>query len=68
MKVWNESHDLVKEIYILTNDFPSTERYRLTEQLCKAAASIAANIAEGTGRYSKKDFVKFLYISRGSLE
>lgn len=68
LKVWNESHNLVKKIYIITNSFPQSEKYRLTEQLCKSAASIAANIAEGTGRASKKDFVKFLYIYRGSLE
>ena len=68
LQVWQESHKLTKNIYIITDKFPAKERYRLTEQICRAAASIAANIAEGTGRYSKADFTKFLYISRGSLE
>jgi four helix bundle protein len=68
LKVWQEAHKLTIEIYKLTNKFPSIEKYRLTEQICKAVASISANIAEGTGRYSHKDFVKFLYVSRGSLE
>jgi four helix bundle protein len=68
LQVWQESHSLVKDIYSITDKFPSKERYRLTEQICRAAASIGANIAEGTGRHSKADFTKFLYISRGSLE
>jgi four helix bundle protein len=68
LQVWQESHKLIKDIYVITDKFPAKERYRLTEQICRAAASIAANIAEGTGRYSKADFTKFLYISRGSLE
>jgi four helix bundle protein len=66
--VWQESHNLVKDIYGITDRFPAKERYRLTEQICRSAASVSANIAEGTGRYSKADFTKFLYISRGSLE
>ena len=68
LQVWQEDHKLIKDIYIITDRFPIKERYRLTGQICRAAASIAANIAEGTGRYSKADFAKFLYISRGSLE
>lgn len=43
------------------------KHYRLIEQLESCSASIAANIAEGKGRYSKKEFIQFLYISRGSL-
>ncbi len=68
LRVWQEAHNLTKEIYKLTGRFPIAERYRLVDQLCRAAASVAANIAEGTGRYSNKDFIKFLYVSRGSLE
>jgi four helix bundle protein len=68
LRVWQEAHELTKDIYKLTDTFPVIERYRLVGQLCRAAASVSANIAEGTGRHSKKDFVKFLYVSRGSLE
>ncbi|MCK9615221.1 MAG: four helix bundle protein [Candidatus Omnitrophica bacterium] len=68
LKVWQEAHRLTIELYEISKNFPPVERYRLTEQICRAASSIAANIAEGTGRYSHKDFIKFLYIARGSLE
>jgi len=68
LKVWQEAHKLTIELYEISKNFPPIERYRLTEQICRAVSSIAANIAEGTGRYSNKDFMKFLYIARGSLE
>ncbi|MCX7747155.1 MAG: four helix bundle protein [Clostridia bacterium] len=68
MVVWKKAHELVLEIYNITKDFPIGEKYRLTDQLCRAVSSIAMNICEGTGRKSKKDFVHFLYISRGSLQ
>ena len=47
--------------------FPREELYGLTSQIRRCAVSIAANIAEGAGRNSKKEFVQFLYISLGSL-
>jgi len=50
--VWQKSHRLVLDIYRLTAGFPRDERYRLTDQLCRAAASVPTNIAEGKGRYS----------------
>ncbi len=68
LRVWQDAHELTVEIYRITDKFPVIERYRLVDQLCRSIASVPANIAEGTGRYSKKDFAKFLYISRGSLE
>lgn len=66
--VWEESHKLVLEIYKKTNEFPRRELYGLTSQLQRAAVSIPTNIVEGNSRRTKKDFLQFLYISRGSLE
>lgn len=68
LKVWQKSHNFVLQIYNLTNSFKIDEKYRLTDQLNRAAISIPTNIAEGMGRYSKKEFIKFLIISRGSTE
>jgi len=68
LEVWQKAHRLVLEIYRVTEDFPNTERFRLTDQLCRAAASIPANIAEGKGRNSRKEYMQFLYIARGSVE
>ena len=67
LKVWQKSMDLVIEIYNLTKNFPNDERYRLTDQMKRAVISVPSNIAEGHGRNSDKDFIKFLTISRGSL-
>lgn len=58
--------ELVKQIYQITMDLPSIEKYGLTSQLRRAAISIPSNIAEGTGRNSKKEFIHFLNISTGS--
>jgi len=68
LEVWRKSHQLVLRIYQSTNKFPVDERFRLVDQICRAAASIPTNIAEGTGRHSKKEFLQFLYIARGSIE
>ena len=68
LEVWQKAHRLVLKIYKLTADFPNAERFRLTDQLCRSASSIPANIAEGKGRNSRKEYVQFLYIARGSLE
>jgi four helix bundle protein len=57
---------LVKEVYILTADFPDSEKFGLISQLRRAAVSISANIAEGAGRQTDKDFRNFLFIALGS--
>lgn len=62
------SHSLVLEIYKIVKTFPKSEDYILTKQIIRSAQSIPANIAEGMGRFSKKEFLQFLIISRGSVE
>ena len=59
--------DLVEQIYRLTEVFPARENYGLSNQLRRAAVSVASNIAEGQARYSKKDFRHFLRVAKGSL-
>ncbi len=68
LDVWQKAVDFAKVVINLAEKI-NTERkhYRLIEQLEAASTSVALNIAEGKGRYSKKEFVQFLYIARGSL-
>ena len=66
--IWQESHNLVQEIYKLTKNFPKEELYNLTSQIRRAVTSIPTNIVEGHSKGSSKEFIRFLYISRGSLE
>lgn len=65
--VWQLAIELIKKIYKVTKDFPREEKYALISQIRDAALSVAANIAEGFGRYHFKDNIKFLYNARGSL-
>ncbi len=66
--VWQKAHASTLEVYRITKTFPPDERYRLTDQLCRAAASVPTNIAEGKGRGSLAEFCQFLIIARGSIE
>jgi four helix bundle protein len=59
--------ELVREIYRLTEAFPKREWYGLTAQMRRAAVSIPANIAEGRGRFTGKEYARFLTIATGSL-
>jgi len=59
--------DIAVEVYKLTDNFPSEEKFGLISQMRKCSVSIPSNIAEGAARNSKKEFVNFLYISLGSL-
>ena len=67
IQVWQRSHQLVLEMYEITNRFPKEELFGLVSQIKRSASSIPANIAEGCGRNSNKDFAHFLNISLGSL-
>lgn len=65
--VWKKSIELVTEIYAVSKQFPIEEKFGLVNQLNRAVVSIPANIAEGWGRESSKNYLQFLRISRGSL-
>ncbi|WPO82246.1 four helix bundle protein [Chryseobacterium sp. JJR-5R] len=63
---WKISHELVKEIYLISENFPKSELFGLTSQIRRASISIPTNIAEGCGRSTDKEFARFLEISIGS--
>jgi len=58
--------DLATEVYGLTRSLPADERFSMVDQMRRCAVSIPSNIAEGTARASKKEFVQYLYIALGS--
>ena len=66
LEAWKKSVELVTDIYKKTEGFPKEERYGLTSQIRRAAISVPANIAEGAGRYSPKEFAHFLSNAQGS--
>jgi len=67
LEIWQKAMEIVNEVYDVTKFFPSDEKFALIDQIRRAAISIPANIAEGSGRNSKKEFIQFLMIARGSL-
>jgi four helix bundle protein len=64
--VWQKSIDLVIDVYLATQKFPKDELFALTNQMKRCVTSIPANIAEGAGRRSEKEFSQFLHVSLGS--
>lgn len=65
--VWKKAMDLTEKVYDLTKSFPADEKFGLISQMRRSAVSIPSNIAEGSGRNSKKEFNQFLAIASGSL-
>ena len=66
LKVWQKSYQLCLDLYEITKNFPSEEKYGLSSQMRRAAISIPSNIAEGYGRKTIPDYVRCLYIAYGS--
>lgn len=66
LEVWKLSMSTVLKVYKLTKSFPRYEKFGLTNQICRAVVSIPSNIAEGCGRGSDKDTLRFLDIALGS--
>ncbi|MBI4709950.1 MAG: four helix bundle protein [Nitrospirae bacterium] len=67
LSVYKRAVDFAGKIYKITKDFPANEIYGITSQIRRASISVPSNIAEGSGRYHKKDFVQFLRIARSSI-
>lgn len=67
LDVWKQSMLHAEDVYALTKEFPSEERFGLSSQIKRAVVSIPSNIAEGAGRKGDKEFIQFLYIALGSL-
>lgn len=67
LNVWQESLNLVSDIYKIVKDFPSDEKFGLILQIKRSCISIPSNIAEGCGQKGEKELIRFLYISLGAL-
>jgi four helix bundle protein len=67
LRVWRAARGLAKQVYLATSNFPQRELYGLTSQCNRAAVSVAANLAEGSSRQSRKDQAHFSEIAYGSL-
>ncbi len=67
LTVWQRSHELALEVHKLTASFPASELYGLVSQLRRAAYSVPTNIVEGHARRSRREFVQFLNIAKGSI-
>ena len=66
LKKWQKGRALVKEIFLLTQNFPKEEQFILVDQMRRDSVSIPANIVEGSGRGSNKYFSRFIDIAMGS--
>ena len=67
LRVWSKAMDLVVAVYGAVQQFPPHERYGLATQMRRAGCSIPSNIAEGYGRSSRREYLRFLAIANGSL-
>jgi len=67
LNAWIKSFEFVKDIYQITEHFPSEEKFGLVSQMRRAAVSVPVNIAEGAARKGSKEFIQFLHIALGSM-
>lgn len=67
LEIWKKSIELAVFIYKISSDFPRDEVYGLISQIRRSSISVSSNIAEGAGRGSKKEFLRFIFIALGSL-
>ena len=67
LEVWQRAIEFADDVYTCTRGFPDSERFGLTSQMRRAVVSISSNIAEGSGRGSKRDFGRFVEIAYGSV-
>ena len=67
LEAWREAVDLTIDIYQATDDFPKEHRFALTDQIHRAALSVASNIAEGAATQTKKEFANYLHMAQASL-
>ncbi len=68
LKVWQKAMSFAELIYQYTGRFPTSERMGMTSQIRRAVVSVSANIAEGCGKSTKADFIRFLHIAYGSVK
>ncbi len=66
LKIWQKAMDIAEKVYKISLELPLDERFNLISQIKRCAVSIPSNIAEGSGRNSKKEFIQFLGIANGS--
>ena len=67
LNIWVNAMSLVKDVYLLTSNFPKEEKFGLISQINRCSISIPSNIAEGSSRSSNKEFSHFIKIALGSL-
>ncbi|MCO5053096.1 MAG: four helix bundle protein [Verrucomicrobiae bacterium] len=67
LDTWRKAIDFADLVYRTTSSFPGEERFGLTSQMRRAAVSVSSNIAEGSSRFSKADFARFLELATGSV-
>ena len=66
LRVWQKAHRIAVEVYRISGSFPQAERYTLTSQIRRSAASVPSNLAEGAGRNSQRELARFCRIALGS--
>jgi len=68
LRVYEQAHNFVLEVYAKTANFPIAEQYGLTQQIRRAAISVVSNLCEGTGRQTQTEFRRFLFLALGSCK